>query len=449
MTCRAPRCSSTSVKPPVDAPMSSASRPGDVDAEGIQRVRELDPAAADPGMVGLDDAHLGLGGDHRARPCAHACPPTSTFPARISARAFSRDSTRPARDEQRVQAHPAGHVAPLDDPARDAARWESPQRAANGSASRRAARHTAARAGATVRGRRERHRWVCRRRRPCPLFFPSVGRRARHVQHVVHDLKREADLARHSDPCASSVSSFAPAMTAPAGTGARISAPVFRACMALQRRGVERCGGLPRAHAPNGGEIDGLATDHARGAGRLGDHDAVARSFRARRSASRRAGLARQQAKRLGLEPVAGEDGHPLAVHDVRASAALGAASHRPWPAGRRESASRCGSSPSRTRRASRARGPARGQVAATASAAASVSNGRSRLPRPRSAVAHGVVDDGRGIGRRRQHRRQRGFDHGASRVEVGGQRHGRSTPLRRGIEPERGRRGLERRRAR
>ena len=47
----APRCSSTSVKPPVEAPMSSASRPVDVDAEGVERVRELEAAAADVRMI--------------------------------------------------------------------------------------------------------------------------------------------------------------------------------------------------------------------------------------------------------------------------------------------------------------------------------------------------------------------------------------------------------------
>ena len=48
ITWRAPRCSSTSVKPPVEAPTSSAEPAGDVDAEGVERVRELDAAAADP-----------------------------------------------------------------------------------------------------------------------------------------------------------------------------------------------------------------------------------------------------------------------------------------------------------------------------------------------------------------------------------------------------------------
>ena len=48
----APRWSRTSVKPPVDAPMSSASRPSTSMPKRVERVRQLEPAAADVRMVG-------------------------------------------------------------------------------------------------------------------------------------------------------------------------------------------------------------------------------------------------------------------------------------------------------------------------------------------------------------------------------------------------------------
>ena len=49
--CAAPRASSTSVKPPVEAPMSRQITPGRIDGEMVERVGELEPAARDPGMV--------------------------------------------------------------------------------------------------------------------------------------------------------------------------------------------------------------------------------------------------------------------------------------------------------------------------------------------------------------------------------------------------------------
>ena len=68
---------------------------GDVDAEGVERVRQLEPAAADIGMVGRDERDVGVGVDRRARPSRPAAPSTQTWPARISARARSRDGARP------------------------------------------------------------------------------------------------------------------------------------------------------------------------------------------------------------------------------------------------------------------------------------------------------------------------------------------------------------------
>ena len=66
MTLAAPRCSRTSVKPPVDAPTSSARRPARVDGERVERAGELQAAAADVRMIrhGELDARVGL--DRRA-----------------------------------------------------------------------------------------------------------------------------------------------------------------------------------------------------------------------------------------------------------------------------------------------------------------------------------------------------------------------------------------------
>ena len=64
-------------------------------------------------------------------------------------------------------------------------------------------------------------------------------------------------------------------------------------------------------------KIDRLAADHARRAGGLGDQRDHAQLPRHQRRVEPLR-LARQQAERLGLQAVAGENRHALAVHDVR-----------------------------------------------------------------------------------------------------------------------------------
>ena len=94
----APRCNRTSVKPPVEAPTSSAIEAGRVDLERVERRRELVAAAA----------HVRLGfrrrqSGRRPRSGRPACgrsraaspSPTRTLPARTNACARLRDSTRP------------------------------------------------------------------------------------------------------------------------------------------------------------------------------------------------------------------------------------------------------------------------------------------------------------------------------------------------------------------
>ena len=180
MTSRAPRCSSTSVKPPVDAPMSSALRPVDGDAEHVERVRQLERRRGrhTDGRA-LVSVHV-----RRLRPTGvpalrHAWPSTRTWPARISARARSRDGDEPALDEQQVEprlrmshGHCGREVAPcqlrpLDDPVGDASSQLSVERSALVERGMRAARALGGHALARRRGRTAPGRSACRSRRPC------------------------------------------------------------------------------------------------------------------------------------------------------------------------------------------------------------------------------------------------------------------------------------------
>ena len=134
-------------------------------------------------------------------------------------------------------------------------------------------------------------------------------------------------------------------------------------------------------------QVDGLSAHHAVRAGRVGhDHDGCA-ACGAATAASRDVGLSRQQVKRRGLQAVAGENRDAVAVHDVqrRTAAPQRVVVHRRQVvvnervgvneldgAGRRQRG--IPGVGQRVRRRVRT-------LRATASAAASVSTGRSRLP--------------------------------------------------------------------
>ena len=60
----APCASSTSVKPPVEAPISSADRAADPNCEMVERGSQLEPAARHPGMIAPGDVKLRIVG-HR------------------------------------------------------------------------------------------------------------------------------------------------------------------------------------------------------------------------------------------------------------------------------------------------------------------------------------------------------------------------------------------------
>ena len=98
----APRSSRTSVKPPVEAPMSSAFAPRTSRREHVERVRELQAAAADPRVIGLAQRDLAVSSTG-VPAFVTRTPSTSTSPARMSARARSRDWRKAARDEQLIE----------------------------------------------------------------------------------------------------------------------------------------------------------------------------------------------------------------------------------------------------------------------------------------------------------------------------------------------------------
>ena len=79
------------MKPPVEAPTSSALTSLRVDRERIERVRELDAAASDVRMIRRDELDEGIG-RHRCARFRDTWPSTFTWPARINARARSRDA---------------------------------------------------------------------------------------------------------------------------------------------------------------------------------------------------------------------------------------------------------------------------------------------------------------------------------------------------------------------
>ena len=99
---RAPRVSSTSVKPPVEAPTSRQARPRGIELEGVERGGELEAAARGPGMgrARLDPRVLG----ERVGGLAHFLAVGADQPGgdrRLRARAAGEEA---AFDEQKIGA---------------------------------------------------------------------------------------------------------------------------------------------------------------------------------------------------------------------------------------------------------------------------------------------------------------------------------------------------------
>ena len=100
-TWRAPRCSRTSVNPPVDAPMSSADLPSAAMLNVSSAWASLMPPRLTYGWSGVSRTMSAV--SSTAVPAFTAGDPsTRTWPARISDRARSR-RRQPARDEQHIK----------------------------------------------------------------------------------------------------------------------------------------------------------------------------------------------------------------------------------------------------------------------------------------------------------------------------------------------------------
>ena len=196
-------------------------------------------------------------------------------------------------------------------------------------------------------------------------------------------------------------------MIAPATAEARISAPVFFACMTRSASAFDR----RRAW---------IGAQRGRAPGRR-----PCPSRRRRRRRRRDAQLAGDN-RRVGCLPACAPAARtpPSAVHRLQespclrrrrheASAGRGAACRCPWPADRRESANRCESARSRTRRASPATGRRRRLRRRQAE------NRTQPLSAGRDAVAHRIGHDERAVRGRRKRGGQGGLDFSAAGLQV------------------------------
>ena len=227
--------------------------------EDVERVRELDAAAADIRMIRAWRARLGASSATGAPAFETTWPSTVTWPARISARARSRDGARPRSTSSDVE--PRSSSAHAKDRPRSGkpatfafalqflrVSTQSAMRPSQPSRQPRVHQHgvraldafsrpsCAGRsrpnsdgigrlvAGGVLAGGLARARARCPRRRGCRRRSETRGR-ARSPQRV-----DRVDRA----------SSSPPAMIAPLTADARISAPVFRGCIARSAVAVER-----------------------------------------------------------------------------------------------------------------------------------------------------------------------------------------------------------------
>ena len=205
-----------------------------------------------------------------------------------------------------------------------------------------------------------------------------------------------------------------------------MSAPVFRRCMAW-RPSASSCNGVSR-DLTGRLEVERLAADHA---GRTGGVRDRARRTHFPRDHGRVVGrrLAREERERLGLQPVAGQNGDAVAVDDMqrRPSAPQRVVVHRrqvvvnqrvgvnQLDGARRREGIRDGSSASARCRANGIRRGERQQRAQPLAAG-------------KQAVAHRLAEQGRAVGRPGQMAFERFIDQRAGAFEkAGGSRNHRS----------------------
>ena len=284
--------------------------------EDVERVRELQAAAADPRMIGLPQ--------RRSRASS-----ATAVPALVHADAVDADV---AGEDQRARAFARRRQAARDEQEIEARLGQRPSRS----------RASVVARGSSRRCPRGGRRGPPRRARPRRASTHSAARRARSVEavergerrlaggrvlagglaerlvrpfdveHVVDDLEREAEVARVVVDRVDASRRRRRRGSRRACTAARISAPVLRACMSSSAGVVERAPSRFRT-CPAAGEIDrpvrrpcpprrppAASTAIAR-------RRAVGRRCRGRRRDGRRRRRARAR-RRLGQQAVAGED---------------------------------------------------------------------------------------------------------------------------------------------
>jgi hypothetical protein len=106
-------------------------------------------------------------------------------------------------------------------------------------------------------------------------------------------------------------------MIAPETADARMSAPVFRACIARSDSASTTGRSRPSGSGVTDARVDGLASDHAHRTGGMRNRlDNAEFACGDERVATR--GRARQEMKRLGQQSVSSQDGHAFSGDDVQ-----------------------------------------------------------------------------------------------------------------------------------
>ena len=300
------------MKPPVDAPMSSADAAVDVDRERVERVRELEPAAADVGMIRDGDGRPPRRRATAVPALSTGWPSTRTCPARISARARSRDAARPRSTSSTSRRSRRSSIAcGATTQSRDRRQLPGEAGRASSAAMRARSTHSAASAPRFVEAV-ERRVGGLAGRGVLAGGLAELATRLRRRGCRRRSGRRGRPGRRNAD--GRDLSAVAPAMIAPASAATRISAPVLRACISRSAGAVERL----RARArPPADRAPGRRPCRPHPRPRRRSRPSAACGGSTRRPRRPRARFAREQGEGFGQQRVAGEDGHAFAVDDV------------------------------------------------------------------------------------------------------------------------------------
>ena len=250
-------------------------------------MRKLEAAAADVWMIGRDAARRRRPDSPRCRPWSPGWPSTRTWPARISARARSRDGARPRSTTQVIEpdAWHGGHsecidpgartwrqrsIRALDDPPADAEQVRIGDARVAQRQLRARSRHSAAMPLRRVEAVERRIGRLAGRGILARRLAELSGRRPRR-----RGCRRQSETPGRSSAAARSIASIC-SVAAAAHDGAglrrrRESAlpSSSRACV-VSAVGIERRRRRPAGSGVDAREIDGLAADHADWPGRRG-----------------------------------------------------------------------------------------------------------------------------------------------------------------------------------